>query len=203
MNSSTMQMDRPKGLKLSDLLVTILLSLVIGVVYHFWGSVNDLFKPLFFQADELMYGMWFLASTLAALLIRKPGVALLAEVAAAHVEILFGSEWGLQLAIYGVAQGLAAELIFALFRYRKFSMGVAALAGMASGLGSFLVDVYYGYVTDYSTWMIVLKYVMRLISSAVLAGYLAYALTKALEATGVTQLLRPVTAKDYEALDHD
>ncbi|MEI0737876.1 hypothetical protein VQ056_16390 [Paenibacillus sp. JTLBN-2024] len=44
---------------------------------------------------------------------------------------------------------------------------------------------------------------LRIISSAILAGYLAFALAKALEATGVTQLLRPVTQKDYEALDHD
>lgn len=201
--SRSMSLERNRVLKLSDLLVTVLLSLVIGVVYHFWNSVYDLFKPLFFQADEIVYGVWFLAPTLAMLLIRKPGVAILAEVAASHVEILFGSEWGLQLVLYCVVQGLAAELIFAVFRYRSYKMGTAALAGMAAALGSFFVDIYYGYVADYTTWMMIFKYVMRLVSSVVLAGYLAYALTKALEATGVTQLLRPVTAKDYEALDHD
>ncbi|MFU1793539.1 ECF transporter S component [Paenibacillus azoreducens] len=192
-----------KGLSLSDLLVTILLSLVLGVVYHFWSSVYDLFKPLFFQADELVYGVWFLAPTLAMLLIRKPGVAILAEVAAAHVEILFGSQWGLQLALYSVVQGLAAELVFAVLRYRSFRMGTAALAGAAAALGSLLVDIYYGYVLDYTLWMMLFKYALRIVSSAVLAGYLAFALARSLEATGVTQLLRPVTKKDYEALDHD
>ncbi len=203
MLNHAMGTEKRKGLRLSDLLVTILLSLVIGVVYHFWGSVYDLFKPLFFQADELVYGIWFLAPTLAMLLIRKPGVALLAEVAAAHVEIMFGSEWGIQLVLYSVVQGLAAELVFALLRYRSFSMVTAAFAGAAAGLGSLLVDVYYGYVADYTLWMMLLKYTLRLVSSAVLAGYLAFALAKALEATGVTQLLRPVTKQDYEALDHD
>ncbi|MDR0267017.1 ECF transporter S component [Paenibacillus sp.] len=195
--------EKRKGLKLSDLLVTILLSLVLGVVYHFWSSVYDLFKPLFFQAHQLAYGVWFLAPTLAMLLIRKPGVAILAEVAAAHVEILFGSEWGIQLVLYSVVQGLAAEMVFAVFRYRSFRMGTAAFAGAAAAIGSLLIDIYYGYVADYTLWMVLYKYTLRIISSAVLAGYLAYALAKSLEATGVTQLLRPVAKQDYEALDHD
>lgn len=192
--------NRSRGLRLSDLLVTVLLSLVLGVVYHFWGSVSKLLDPLFIQADEMVYGMWFLASTLAFLLIRKPGVALIAEIAAAHVEVLFGSEWGIQLAVYGILQGLGAELIFAAFRYRKYSVGVAALAGIASALGSFILDIYYGYA-DYANWMLTYKYGLRAISSAVIAGYVAYALVKAIEATGVTSSLRPVQDKDYAALD--
>lgn len=190
-----------RGLKLSDILVTILVSLVLGVIYHFWSSVYKLFSPLFFQADELVYGMWFIAATLVFLLIRKPGVAVLAEVAAAHVEILFGSEWGIQLVLYSVLQGLGAELVFALFRYRKFSGSVAALAGVGASVGSLIPDIYYGYVADYSTWMLIAKYSMRAVSSALIAGYLAYALAKAVEATGVTSLLRPVAAKDYAALE--
>lgn len=190
-----------KGLKLSDVLVTVLLALVIGVVYHFWSSVYNLFSPLFFQADELVYGMWFIAATLAFLLIRKPGVALLAELAAAHVEVLFGSAWGIQLALYGLLQGLCAELIFAAFRYRNYSGFVAALAGIGSAIGSLLIDIVYGYVADYETWALLAKYGMRAVSSALIAGYLAYAIAKAVEATGVTSLLRPAAAKDYAALD--
>lgn len=190
-----------RGLKLSDLLVTVIVSIVLGVVYHFWSSVYNLFSPLFPQADELVYGMWFIAATLVFLLIRKPGVALIAEVAAAHVEILFGSEWGIQLLLYSVLQGLGAELVFAAFRYRKFSGSVAALAGVGAAIGSIIPDIYYGYVADYETWLLVTKYVLRGISAALIAGYLAYAIAKAVEATGVTQQLRPVSDSDYAALD--
>ncbi|MCM3700478.1 ECF transporter S component [Paenibacillus macerans] len=190
-----------RGLKLSDLLVTVLVSVVLGVVYHFWSSVYNLLSPLFAQADEIVYGMWFLAPTLVFLLIRKPGVALIAEVAAAHVEILFGSEWGVQLVLYSVLQGLGAELVFAAFRYRKFSGSVAALAGIGAAVGSIIPDIYYGYVQDYETWLLIAKYAMRAVSSALIAGYFAYGLAKAVEATGVTTLLRPVDPKDYAALD--
>ncbi|MMZ57837.1 putative HMP/thiamine permease protein YkoE [compost metagenome] len=190
-----------RGLKLSDLLVTVIVSIVLGVVYHFWSSVYNLFSPLFPQADELVYGMWFIAATLVFLLIRKPGVALIAEVAAAHVEILFGSEWGIQLLLYSVLQGLGAELVFAAFRYRKFSGWVAALAGIGAAIGSIIPDIYYGYVADYETWLLVTKYVLRMISAALITGYLAYAIARAVEATGVTQQLRPVSDSDYAALD--
>ncbi|WP_106769856.1 ECF transporter S component [Paenibacillus faecalis] len=190
-----------RGLRLSDILVTILISLVLGVVYHFWGSVYGLFKPLFFQADEMMYGMWFAASTLAFLLIRKPGVALIAELAAAHVEVLFGSGWGLSMLLYGFIQGLGAELVFAAFRYRNYTAWAAALAGAASAVGSMFVDIYMAYTDSYVLWMYLAKYSMRIASGAIIAGLLMFALAKALERTGVASLLRPASAKDYAALD--
>ena len=36
-----------------------------------------------------------------------------------------GSEWGLSVLIFGIIQGLFAELIFAAFRYRNYSITVA------------------------------------------------------------------------------
>ncbi|MNJ67713.1 putative HMP/thiamine permease protein YkoE [compost metagenome] len=98
-------------------------------------------------------------------------------------------------------QGLGAELVFAAFRYRKFSGSVAALAGVGSAMGSIIPDIYYGYVADYETWLLVTKYTLRGISGALIAGYLAYAIAKAVEATGVTQQIRPVSDSDYKALD--
>lgn len=190
-----------KGLRLSDILVTVLLSLVLGVIYHFWGSVYNLLKPLFFEADELLYGMWFAAATLAYLLIRKPGVAIIAEVAAAHVEVLFGSGWGLTLLLYGLIQGLGAELVFAAFRYRSTSAWTLAIAGAGAAIGSMIMDFYYSYTDDLQTWMFLAKYGMRVLSGAVIAGLLMLLLAKALDRTGVTSLLRPASKKDYEALD--
>ncbi|MDO3411089.1 ECF transporter S component [Saccharibacillus sp. CPCC 101409] len=192
---------RRKGLTLTDVLVTVVVSLVLGVVYHVWSSVYSLVSVLFVQSDELVYGMWFAASTLAFLLIRKPGVALIAEIAAAHLEIAFGSAYGIQLLLYSVVQGLGAELVFAAFRYRKSSAFVAGLAGIGAAAGSLLIDIYYGYVEDYATWLLIAKYAMRAVSSFVIAGYLMYALAKLLERAGVTQSLRPVDRKEYDALN--
>ncbi|CAH0118450.1 MULTISPECIES: ECF transporter S component [unclassified Paenibacillus] len=192
-----------KGLKFSDILVTVFLALVLGVVYRFWGVVYDLFKPFFFQSDEIVYGMWFIASTIAFLIVRKPGVALLAELAAAHVELLFGSEWGIQMFLYGLVQGLCAELVFAAFRYRNYGIAAASLAGVAMAVGSALVDYSYGYIADYEAWMFFVKYGLRCVSSVLITGIFAYYVVKALEATGVTNLVRPVAASEYESLKNE
>jgi energy-coupling factor transport system permease protein len=189
-----------RGLKFSDILITVMIGLVFGLIYKFWGSVYGLVSPLFIQADELTYGMWFIAGPLAFLLIRKPGIAFLAEVAASSFSAIIGSEWGIQTLVYGAVQGLACELVFALFVYRNYSLIVAGLAGVMSGVGSLVVDVIYGYA-DYEMWVLVLKYGLRMLSSFVIAGMFAYYLVRALEATGVTKLIRPVSQSDYASLD--
>jgi energy-coupling factor transport system permease protein len=194
------QVQGSKALKFSDILITVMIAVVFGVIYKFWGSVYDVFKPLFVGGDEILYGMWFMAGPLAFLIIRKPGVALLAELAAANIEALLGSQWGGQAIVYGLIQGIGAEIVFALFRYRKSGVLVAALAGLVSGLGSVIVDVIYGYA-DFEAWMLVLKYSLRAVSSIVIAGVFAYYLVRALESTGVTKLVRPVAKEEYASLD--
>src|SRR5690625_4404565 len=99
-------------LKLADILVTTVIALVFGVIYKLWGPLYYAVKPLGLHLEQLIYGMWFIAATVAYLLIRKPGVGLLAEVAAASGEFIMGSEWGLAVLFSGVVQGLAAELVF-------------------------------------------------------------------------------------------
>lgn len=188
------------ALKFSDILITVMIALVFGVIFKLWDSVYSAVKPLFNQAGQLTYGMWFMAGPFAYLIIRKPGVALLASLAAANVSALLGSAWGLQTVIYGLVQGLAAELIFVGVRYRRSGLVIAGIAGIASAVGSYLVDLIYGYA-DYETWMLILKYGLRVVSAFLFAGVFAYYLVRALEATGVTKQIRPVAKEEYDLLD--
>ncbi|MZQ82571.1 thiamine ABC transporter permease [Paenibacillus sp. 5J-6] len=189
-----------KGLKLTDILVTIVIAAVFGVIYRIWGPMYDLLKPIGLHAEQLSYGMWFMAATFAFLVIRKPGVALLAEVAAATIEALFGGSWGVSTLAYGILQGLGAELIFALFLYRRANVGVTVLASFASAVLSLFVDKYYGYIDQLTFWNYCLFIGLRLAGSAIIAGVFAYYLAKALARTGVLNLVRPVSKKDYDVL---
>ncbi|MDD9270954.1 ECF transporter S component [Paenibacillus sp. GCM10023248] len=189
-----------KGLKLTDILVTIVIAAVFGVIYRIWGPMYDLMKPIGLHAEQLSYGMWFMAGTFAFLIIRKPRVALLAEVAAATIEALLGGSWGVSTLVYGILQGLGAELIFALFLYRKVNVGVTVLAAFASAALSLLVDQYYGYIDQLTFWNYCLFIGLRLAGSAIIAGVFAYYLAGALARTGVLSLVRPVSKKDYDAL---
>jgi energy-coupling factor transport system substrate-specific component len=190
-----------KSLKLTDILVTIVIAVVFGIVYKIWGPVYDMLKPIGFQVDQLGYGMWFMAATFAFLLIRKPGVAILAELSAATIEAFFGGEWGISTLWYGLLQGIGAEIFFALFLYRYANVGVAVLASIGAAVASLLIDSHYGYIGDLTTWNLILLITMRLVGSIVIAGFFAYFLAGALEKTGVVNLLRPVSKKEYEALD--
>ncbi|MFD0694456.1 ECF transporter S component [Paenibacillus sp. GCM10027628] len=189
-----------KGLKLTDILVTIVIAAVFGVIYRIWGPMYDVLKPLGLHVEQLSYGMWFMAATFAFLVIRKPGVALLAEVAAATIEALFGGSWGVSTLVYGVLQGLGAEIIFALFLYRRANVGVTVLASFAAAALSLVVDYYYGYIDQLTFWNYCLFIGLRLAGSALIAGVFAYYLAAALDRTGVLNLLRPVSKKDYETL---
>ncbi|MCR8644658.1 ECF transporter S component [Paenibacillus sp. N1-5-1-14] len=194
------QSTSTKGLRFADILITVMIALVFGVIFKMWDSVYSLAKPLFPQAGQLTYGMWFMAGPVAFLLVRKPGVALLASLAAANVSALLGSTWGQETIIYGLVQGLAAEIVFAIFGYRKHSLIVAGVAGILSAVGSFIVDLGFGYA-NYETWVLVLKYGLRVVSAFVFAGIFAYLIVRAVEATGVTKLIRPISKEDIASLD--
>ncbi len=190
-----------KGLKLTDILVTIVIAIAFGIVYILWGSFYYVVKPLGLHLDQFIYGMWFIAAPVAYLIIRKPGVALLAEIAAASGEFLLGSPWGLTVLLYGVIQGLFFELVVLAVKYKKYNLGVIILGGLAATLGSVVMDIAYGEIEALAAWNLTLYLVMRFIGGIVFAGVLPYYLVKVLESTGVTNLVRPATKADYEALD--
>lgn len=190
-----------KGLKLTDILVTIVISIAFGIVYKIWGPLYYAVKPFGLHIDQLIYGMWFIAATVAFLIIRKAGVAFLAEVAASSGEFLMGSEFGLEVLLYGVVQGLFAELVIMAFRYKRFDLLVVSLAGISAAVGSIFMDFYKGYMGDLSTWNFMLLIGFRLIGSVIFTGFMAFGIAKALEATGVTNLLRPASKEDYDALN--
>lgn len=188
-------------LKLTDILVTVVLSIGFGVIYKIWGPLYNMIKPFGLHADQLIYGMWFMAATVAFLIIRKPGVALLAEIAASSGEFLMGSEWGLEVLLFGVVQGLFAEAVFFVTRYKRTSLVIISLAASMSAFGSIWMDMSKGYIGDLATWNLLLFLGARLLGSVLIAGVGAFYLVKALEQTGVTSLVRPTEKEDYEALE--
>ncbi|QTN00646.1 thiamine ABC transporter permease [Sediminibacillus dalangtanensis] len=190
-----------KGLKLTDLLVTIIVAIIFGIIYKLWGPLYGVLSTFGLQVEQLIYGMWFIAAIVAFLIIRKPGVALLAEVAAAHGEFIFGGEWGISTLLFGIGQGLAAELIFAVFRYKRYDLFVVCLAGIASGFASLGIDYFYGYINDLALWNFLLMVGFRLLSSVIIAGMVGYTIVQALEKTGVTSLVRQASIEDYKALE--
>lgn len=158
--------------RIVDIVTASVLAVAFGVVFWAWGLLWAATGPLFIAfapLQGLMYGVWLLPAVLVPLIIRKPGAALYAELVAAVVSALIGSQWGITVLLYGVAQGLAAELVFALGLYRRWGVTVALIAGGAAGLAAALIDRLLYYPTWTLTWTTV--YVATVcISAAVIAG---------------------------------
>jgi energy-coupling factor transport system substrate-specific component len=91
-------------------------------------------------ARVISYGLWFIGAPLAATLIRKPGSAFLGEFLGALVETLIPTYGAFTNLIYGFAQGLASELAYALFRYRKYGVLQASLSGALAGFPCVALD---------------------------------------------------------------
>lgn len=170
-----------------DIVVAAVLGVAFGVVFFAWNNLWAALGPAFGwfpPAQAFMYGMWLLPGVLGGLVIRKPGAAVFTEVVAALVSTFFGAPAPIVIILYGIGQGLGAELAFALFRYRRWDLPVALLAGAVAGLVPAIADplLYYG------TWSVTfqLSYaVIVIVSTFLIAGLGSWALVRSLAQTGV------------------
>ncbi|GAB3411559.1 ECF transporter S component [Flindersiella endophytica] len=168
-----------------DIVVAAVLGVAFGVVFVAWNSLWSALSPAFGwfpPAQAIMYGMWLLPGVLGGLVVRKPGAAVFTETIAALVSMFFGA--GTIVLLYGLGQGLAAELGFALFRYRRWTLPVALLSGAIAGLVPAIADpLYY-----YGDWNVSFKLsygVIVVVSTIAIAGLGSWALVRSLARTGV------------------
>jgi energy-coupling factor transport system substrate-specific component len=171
-----------------DLVTAATLAVALGVafwgfdvfVYPLVGIVTAGFPPL----GGLATGVWILPAVAGALLIRRPGAAIFVELIAANVELSLGNAWGVTVLISALIQGLAVELVFALFRYRRFGLAVAALAGAVAAFFEMVGYELHAYYAEYSPLFKVVLVVCAVISGAIISGGLGTLLVRALAKTG-------------------
>ena len=170
-----------------DIVVTAAIAVAFGVVFWAWGFVWSAATPAFAAvppAQNLLYGVWFVAAIVAGFVVRKPGAALFAEVVAASIEALLGGQWGLDTLVSGAIQGFAVEIVFAIFRYRVWDMRVAIFAAVAAAIGAWLHDMPVFYPDLALTDQLVIG-VFMIVSAVVFAGLGAWWLVNALASSGV------------------
>jgi energy-coupling factor transport system substrate-specific component len=169
-----------------DIVVTAVLGVAFGVVFWAWnlvwaatGTAFTAFPP----AQALMYGVWLLPAVVAPLIVRKPGAAIFAETVAAIVSALLGAQWGAQVVLYGLLEGLAGELGYAVFAYRRFGRPQALLSAVLAGAMAAVLDLVYWYPVWTAGWKA--TYVAVVVASTVvICGIGGMALVRALARTG-------------------
>lgn len=169
-----------------DIVVAATIAVAFGVVFWAWGILWNAVAPAFVAfppAQGFMTSIWLVPGVLGGLVIRKPGAAIFCEVVAALIEALLGSSWGMMDVVSGLAQSVGPELIFAVFLYRRWGLGVALGAGALAGLGNAVNDI----VTSYATWpfgWMATYGGLIIISATTVAGLGSWWLTRALARAG-------------------
>ena len=166
------------GWKLQEIILVAMLCIVFGVVYlagvYLASFLSTLLTPVGLAplANELVFGVWFMASTLAAYILQKPGAAIVAEVLAALIEVLLGNMYGPMVIVAGIIQGAGGEIVFAAGGYKKFDRRMVCLASVGCCITSFL-------------WSFVRSGYGKLASSLIFSGVLSKAIGDGLARTGL------------------
>lgn len=187
-STSTTAAPATRGWRVVDIVVASVLGVAAGVVFWAWGLAWEPLSNLLVVVAPmagLLAGGWLFAAVLGGLVIRKPGAAVFTEVVAGVVSMLIGTQWGFSVLIWALLQGLAAELVFAAFGYRRFTLPVALLAGGAAGVAVGVLDNTF---SSNATWELGYKAVYlgcAVVSGVVVAGLLSWLAVRALAATGV------------------
>lgn len=171
-----------------DIVTAAVLGVACGLIFVVWNQVGnaalEALKAITPGLDGLATGVWLLGGTLGGYVIRKPGAALFVELMAATVSMALGSQWAVETIYSGLAQGIGAEVVFALVAYRRFNAAIVGVAGAVSFAFEWVLELFlYGHIEKGMLYNAIYL-VCGAISGIVLAGILAWALTNALAKTG-------------------
>jgi energy-coupling factor transport system substrate-specific component len=187
--SAAISNSKPFAWRAIDLVTAAVLAVALGVafwgfdtlVYPAIGLVTAGFPPL----GGLATGVWILPAVAGMLLVRRPFAALFVELIAANVELTLGNTWGVTVLISACLQAAGVEIIFALFRYRRFDFALAALAGALSAIFEIVGYELNAYYSDYSPVYKVILVLCSTASGALVAGGMGSLIITALAKTGV------------------
>ena len=190
-----------------DIVVASVIGVAAGVLFWLWGLAwPGLDSVLSFTPglSGLLAGGWLLAGVLGGLIIRKPGAALYTEVVAAVVSMALGTQWAFLTFVWGLVQGAAAELGFAILLYANWRLLGALTSGALAGIAVGLLDTNFSSVAALSFEARVVYFVSAVVSGIVIAGLLSWVIAKALAATGALDRFaagREARAREAEPSD--
>ena len=177
--------------KLKDVILMAVIGVIFAVVYlavfYLGLGLQTALTPMGLApfGFEVIYGVWFMAATVAAYIIRKPGVALITEVMAAFIELLMGNAGGVILLITGVIQGVGCELGFAIFRYKKFNLLTMSISGIFAALFIFIFELFFLQYYLLSPLLLGVQLIVRFISAFIFSGLISKIACEGLARTGV------------------
>lgn len=120
-----------KTMKTKDILVAGMIAVVfaivqVGLTYMFM-TTSALAGPVYARIFD---GFWYMSGFMAMFIIRKPGIALVAQAIAGIIMIPM-TPFGLMMLFGTLICGVLTELVFLITRYKRFTLPVYMI-GMSS-----------------------------------------------------------------------
>jgi energy-coupling factor transport system substrate-specific component len=177
---------------------------IIAIVAVVMGVVNTLFGTIYTAVAAAGGPIWpqvinpfGMVVTIAMLIVRKPGAALLAGILNGLIQFLTGNPAGLWSLAFGAGHGIGVEIWYAIFQYKKFGWGpvfVASAFGDAL-ISNVLVLFAFGY-TGLSVPMYVVSFVAAIIFYGLESGLLGKLVVDGLYAAGLLEGFRIAKFKE-------
>ena len=179
-----------KAWQLKDVILASILSVFFAficftTVHSVVFVVTPIVAPFGFGdiAIEFVFGIFFMSAVFAAYVIQKPGAATIVGTMTGLIQVLMGSAFASTLIVSALVQGLGAEFIFFLTRYKKFNWVTVLLAAVGPTITSFVLAWYRGLWFDLHLGFVATRFSIRLLSallfSAIITKLLADRLAKA------------------------
>ena len=115
-----------------DIAVGAAVGVMSGVMFWVFDGMSYGLFPLLTLilpgSAALLHALFYFPATLGLLIVRKPGASAYVLLVASFVEVVLGTKYSVSLVVIALVQALAAETVLALFRYRRWTLGVTLLA---------------------------------------------------------------------------
>lgn len=170
-----------------DIVVASVIGVAAGVIFWLWGLAwpgFDTALRFLPGLSGLIAGGWLFAGVLGGLVIRKPGAALYTEIVAAVVSMALGTQWAFLTFVWGVFEGLGAEIGFAILLYANWRLLGALASGAVAGLSTAILDTNFSSIAAQAAGARLVYFFSAIVSGIVLAGLVSWLIVRALAATG-------------------
>ena len=173
-----------------DIAVGAAVGVMSGVMFWVYDGLSYGLFPLLTLilpgSAALLHALFYFPATLGLLIVRKPGASAYVLLVASFVEVVLGTKYSVSLVVIALVQALAAEAVFAVFRYRRWTLGVTLLSAVAIGIvyNFYLLFFYYQAFPFFSPRGLI-GTACELLSAVVFAGFGSWVLYRALAKSGV------------------
>lgn len=135
----------------------------IWIVYGiFYNVLEPILKPL--NLTGLLQGVWYISGGFCGIIIRKRYSTLIGELLPTFIEISLSS-WGFYNLIYGLAQGVVAEIIFNISGYRYSKIKTMMVANIFAALAGGICDYFFYDFSKLSLSYNIIKVLCQIIST--------------------------------------